>query len=456
MNAEPAADALAALRACSSQEPGLNKTLSAVWEMVEPSEIVADLECELIVANMAQAPPLVHNSRYATTNCKAIVPERLIVADERFLLEVEAAVRSFELAGPLATCPYVQSDEALFGLTDRISANPTKQVKRMRLASADSREKEQAVQDIVALTYLFFIGHEMGHLLNGNDTHSFAEFVQPDAPLEYRLTNAVVKLRRHAEEFASFGFDLPGFEAAITPGSEVEQTSAELRRQIADLNMNHTAWFNGETQADATGTRILTECLAAIDDPGTRRRCMYRMARGMFATAMYAWYKDLRGFCQALSIEGLSNAQQLVLAMAEDRKHYIHAASLFGDVHRFTLLRAERVLEALIRDRTTLFDKTAIASHWRDNQGRDAESDTMLYEVAARYYLLASMMDTAVKLAYFGAGTAWVIEADRRRGTQQMFLMSFESVAAAMRRVRRMLHASKEVACGVLQEETEA
>ena len=54
--------------------------------------------------------------------------------------------------------------------------------------------------------------------------------------------------------------------------------------------------------------------------------------------------------------DGLPNSRSLSLAMAQSRETYVNAASLFGDVHRFTLLRAERAIEALIKSRSDMFE----------------------------------------------------------------------------------------------------
>jgi len=48
-------------------------------------------------------------------------------------------------------------------------------------------------------------------------------------------------------------------------------------------------------------------------------------------------------------------------------------------------------------------------------------------------------MDTAVKIAYTGCSTAWMLDVDRARGTPQRFLMTFESIGSAVARLQQQL-----------------
>ena len=153
---------LAELREYQTEDYVLQEMLTAMWNIIEQSEIAAELEYEIVIGNLAQASRALQKSHYATSNSKVLLPERLIIVDERFLIETEAAIRSFEIAGPLESCPYLRSDEDLFGLTDRITTNPYKSVARLRGMTSRAPEKEQAIRHTVALTYLFFIGHELG------------------------------------------------------------------------------------------------------------------------------------------------------------------------------------------------------------------------------------------------------------------------------------------------------
>ncbi len=441
-DSEPSA--LAELRANEASDEVTLAVLEEVWAIVERSRIAADVDIDLLVCDFEQTSPRLSGSRYATDAAKALPAEGLVVVSERFLLETEAAVRAFEASGPLAACPYLRSDEDLFALTDRIGSDPRRQVHRLRGLTAGAAENERRVRDALAGLYLFFVSHEIGHLAGGRADANFTTFVDPDEPLEHRLANAVVKLRRHAEEFAGLGFDLPGGERALQPGDEIEQASAALRVRLERLETNHRIWFEEETAADELGTRLVLEHLDGLARTSKEDadEAMYRLVRGVFAAAMYSWYRDLRAFSRGLPDGSFANTQQLALVMSQQREQYIRAASLFGEVHRFTLLRAERLIEAAIGARSRVYaedgavDLAELQVQPEDDAGRRRVA--YLYEAVSRDYLLRSLMDTAVKIAYVGASTAWILETDRRRGTSQVFLMLFESVAAALERIQRM------------------
>ncbi len=117
--------------------------------------------------------------------------------------------------------------------------------------------------------------------------------------------------------------------------------------------------------------------------------------------------------------------------MMEGRERYIHSASLFGERHRFTLLRAALALETIIRARTNWFDRAPDQrSIWDD--------EPWLAQSLQRYFLLCACMDTAVKLATIGCSTRWMLDADARRGTPQLFVMQFFGIDHAVARVKQM------------------
>jgi len=433
---------LSELRAQKPRDEVVEDILERVWKILAQSGTAQGLEFEVLVGDFANASKALQRSEFATDNCVSLLSQNLVVANECFLTEMEGAVRAFETTEALEACPYLRSDEDLFGLIDAVGRDPHKFVRRSRQLTAGVTDKEDAVRDAIALTFVFFIGHELGHLINKNNAQNFTEFVDTREALEHRLANAVVKLRRHAEEFDSFGFDLPGFERVHAKGDDIERSSADLRKQLERLELNHSVWFERENKADEVGTRVVLEYLDSLGDDAAANTAMYRASRGVFAAAMFSWYRDLRAFCRALAIGDLPNSQAFTLAMTHNRERYIQAASLFGEVHRFTLLRAERFVQAMIKARSNALGPGPGPASLKG--ASDPGSDTTLWEAVSRYYLLCIMMDTAVKIANFGSATAWVLETDRKRGTNQVFMMTFETITAAMARLRGYLNRSQE------------
>jgi hypothetical protein len=56
-------------------------------------------------------------------------------------------------------------------------------------------------------------------------------------------------------------------------------------------------------------------------------------------------------------------------------------------------------------------------------------------ESLKRYLLLCIIMDTAVKMAYVGCSTGWILDADEKRGTPQVLTMIFEPIDVAVKRM---------------------
>jgi hypothetical protein len=383
--------------------------------------------------------PLVH-----TDSCKVILDPPTVLVSERFLLELEAAVRSFGLARPLLGCQYLRSDEELFALAHRVRADLPGLLTRLR------RRGDKDAEDALTRTLLFFVAHEVGHLYEDADERSYATFIQADAPLETRVANAAMKLCRHVDEFARYNFDLPLWDDTADPESDVRLRERELTstEELARVRARHVRFFGDEVAADEAGVRILVEHLAhlAEDDEAVAMRAAALTVDGLFAAGVFSWYRDLLTFGEKLGTQRPPDSRTLASKMLEGRETYVHAASLFGDEHRFTLLRAALAAEAIMRSRSDYFDRDDRTIWWTKPEPngepwwrRPPDAAWWEKQTLQRYWLLCILMDTAVKISYMGCTTAWVLEADRERGFDQLFFMTFESVASAVARLQQQL-----------------
>ncbi|KPJ57904.1 MAG: hypothetical protein AMS16_00430 [Planctomycetes bacterium DG_58] len=440
----------------------------AVLDMLKAVRILPELR--VLVVDFDAANEAVRASVYHTDSSRAVFEPPTVVVNAAFLLELESAFRSFDLSESLLGCQYLRSDEDLFGLVERIRHDPTAYLARLRrLGQQESKRDRAYIVETLTMVALFFISHEIGHLVDAVDERSYATFLQPDAPLEHRVANAVIKLCRHADELAKFGFDLPGAQKAVDEDSEIREWERQLAKEIETLKTNHTKWFGDEVSADRQATELLTSYLndLARSDPFLADQYRYVVVKGLFAAALYSWYGDLLLFGRKMGMDQAPDARTLMLRMMQERETYIRAASLFGEVHRFTLLRATLAIEAVIRAGSDFFDrkddsKTIWWSReradgdsrrddtrkwwekifvWRPDQkveDRDVLRDWWQAESLQRYYLLCVMMDTAVKIAYTGCATGWILDVDRKRRSLQLFMMNFESIGVAVQRLRRI------------------
>ncbi len=387
----------------------------------------------ILVVDYSSASPALRSSRYWTDGAKALARHSIVVVNARFLLEIEATLRTFEQAWELIAIPQLRGDDAMFGLVRRLRDNLDSELRRLRRTD-ERRARAQPVADTVpaqlALALAFFLAHEAGHLRDALDDRSFSSFVRPGAPLETRVAGAVVKLCRHVEDLAAAGFDLPGGGAVLDRRSELRRREQELRADVDEADLvNHAAWFEEERAADRWGAEILVDHLAQLaeNDPVAAEGERNLLVKGVFGAAMHSWFRDLMTFGEKLPHGGLADSRSLALAFAMDRMRYVNAAELFGDIHRFTLLRATLMIEEVLSP-TGVFDRPeAERGMWAGGPAADS---------LQRYVLLCILMDTAVKLATIGCATGWMLDVDRARGTEQIFVITFESVAAAVERLR--------------------
>jgi hypothetical protein len=432
-------------------DPIVRSTLESAWGLVAESEAAASLdELHLCVLNPAVATPELKASRYFTESCQALSDEKVIVVNEEFLLELETAIRSFEQSDSLLGCPFLKSDAQMFGLIQRIRSGPGRYRDRLRRQTqretADAAA-EPTLRHALTLVTLFFLGHELGHFVGGHPAGQFATFVDPDSPLEEQIEGAVVKLCRHVDEFAPTQFGLPGFERVADPSSDVRQVAGKYRAQDERRYERQEAFFANEADADNWANRTVIAHLEAIAkrDEVEAERALYILSKGLFVSALYTWYRDLEVFGRKLDFEAINDSRIIGLALVRGREQYIHASSLFGELHRFTLLRAALALEVIMRARTTWFELPRDArSIWCAHGAEAVAADPAirrewwLAESLQRYFLLCISMDMAVKIANVGCMTGWLKDADTRRDSPQLLFMEFESIDQAVKRLQRI------------------
>jgi len=441
-------DELLAYRTTDAIVTGALEYASGAVSALEASRSLDELQ--LCLLNPAVASRSLMASQYFTRGCQALLKEKLIVVNEQFLLDIETAIRSFAQSETLLGAPFLRNDAQMFGLVRRIEADPARYLARLRRqgqrSTADA-DAEQQLRKELGMVAMFFIGHELGHFMHGHPSGQFATFVDPDAPLERRIEDAVVKLCRHVDEFAPTQFGLPGFGQVANATSEVRRVVGELRARDENRYQQHEAFFANEAQADEWANQFVVAHLRAMakDDAAESERALYLLARGVFVAALYTWYQDLDLFARKIGIERIADTRELDIEMMQGREHYIHAASLFGERHRFTLLRAALALEVIMRACTTWFEcapetRSIWCAHPAAVAAVDPESRGAywLSESLQRYFLLCACMDTAVKLANVGCSTKWMLDADRRRRTQQLFIMMFMGIDHAVNRVKQM------------------
>lgn len=435
-------------------------------------------ELRVFLVDFNEASREIRSSLYYTDSCMIVLePVPIIILNAAFILDLETAFRSFDLSESLLSSQYLRSDEDLYSLVrrirlnGRIRPNPSAYLTRLR-----ELERQEGIHDrgyiieTLAMIALFFICHEIGHKLGGSGSSNYSTFLKIDAKLEDKVANAVIKLCRHTDEFVKYKFGLSGFERVVDKSSEIREQERKLSKEIeVSLIDRHKKWFDDEAGADKWATELLTGYLTETDQRDSFLADQYRYVavKGLFVTALYTWYRDLLTFGEKMGFQRAPDGKTLSIEMMNNRETYIKAASLFGEDHRFTLLRAVLAIEAIIRSGSDFFDrqddsKTIWWSRkdadrdrspndtrkwwqkifvWWSGQKSDNQEvvrEWWLKESLQRYSLLSIMMDTAVKIAHLGCSTGWILEVDRIRGSEQIFMMEFEPIDKAVHRLRRV------------------
>jgi len=427
-------DASRELAVRESTDPVVREVAARVRQLLDTVELPDEAaRVRIFFADFTEAGPKLRDSKYFTRTCQALPDDRLIVINAAFILEMEAALRSFHpphtFFGSLHLC-----DKAMFAMVQRL-ADPRQLLVGLRADQKAVAGGEPAgVLDGLTLLALFFAGHELGHVLSGQQQRSFATFVSP-GDLEASVANASVKLARHIDELEALGFGLSG----STPGGggDREIRAREKNRYfILDSDYaNHDKWFADEVAADRAADDILRrhfDRLGEADVYSAAWQC-YLAVHVLCVAALCAWYRDLFAFCTSMGMDPVDSMRQLTGQMLRGPEQYIRAASLFGEVHRSTLLRSALAIQALLKAPAADIDgqPRCASGAGAVSAERERLRQSWRQESLRRYYLIATLLDTAVKIAYVGSSAGYLQEQLAGRP----FLMSFQPLETALRRV---------------------
>ncbi|SEM36628.1 hypothetical protein SAMN04489760_1123 [Syntrophus gentianae] len=432
-----------ALAQFESTDPFIQRALQAMVPLLEGTEASERLaNSQLYVVDYRDAPPDILKGRFYTDNCAALLEEQAILVNEAYLLETEAAMRSFGLAGKLYAIPYLRSDEDLFGLVDRIQPDPRRYVNRLRLLDhlPGREEADSEAVDSLAILLMFLIGHELGHLNQNQDQRAFGAFIDPEAPLETHVGSSLVKLARHVRELNRLGCTLPVFREVIDESSEIGLNVKNWCEKLSDSQLNYQHWYLDESNADDHAAVLLQQVLDRMvaTNPFRADHLLACIVNALFATALYYWQRDLMIFLCKLGCNKLTNVMDLALIMARQHENYIHAADLFGEVHRFTLLRAILTMDALLHARGAYSEPIDKPVRRIEPVNELPELDrNIARECLLREQLLCIHVDTAVKIAYSCLASGWMLESGKAR--EQIHYMVFESIQQSVGRLKELM-----------------
>jgi len=379
-----------------------------------------------------------------TNNCKALIrgfETPIIICNADLFYEIEAAIRSF-----LISQQQIPNDEKLFKLVPEIQSDTKGYLTRIRKLYGNFRSTSSLDNQVVAqmkVVMLFLIGHEIGHIKDAGEGRSFINRLNPDAPLEKRVANAVVRMCRHVEEFNELGYDLPGWKDAADLKSRVRKAELQLREkeELMVYYENTSQWYQDEVSADKIAAAIILHYLNGLKKIDALEAEHFFISN-LFFMSVYYLYKDIYNFSIKACGKPMENSSELMICMMKSRDQYIKAASLFGDVHMFFLLRSILAIEKILEQRTDFFrtDKCEntiwISKEEFEKLDKNEQMTTFwYYSNLQKYVLLSIIMDTPIKFAYVGCSTGWFKEIDKQRGTPQLLFLTFETIDQAIQRL---------------------
>jgi hypothetical protein len=394
---------------------------------------------ELVVADFSGASEQLLGSLYFTPLACSFPQESLIIINAELIKELDSTVRAFEQYPILAHTPYLAGDEQMFKLAR--AARSGAEAQEMRQGPAMS---QRAAVRQVELAVRFIVGHELGHILRGGEGGDFRSLPGLDTPAEQRIELAVTKLGRHVDDLGRHGFDLPLWEGMTAPSSPMRRTEQSYAERLGHEYVNQSIWFADEEKADTWAEDLLRASLvAARSDPIAAHYERYLMCKALFALAIGCWYRDMLQLGEMLNWEEPLTHSALMAALFTDRENYVRLAALFGEIHRLPLLRAwhaiKRLFEAMPVELWVSPEDRALkyTGGWPPTTPRD-EKAWLCSESLRRFWLLAMLMDTPIKIATVGMTMGWYREQIEAGDMRQMLFVNFEDISQAWARVLQM------------------
>lgn len=396
---------------------------------------------------------------FYTAACSSILPKNLkpiILCNENYLYEIEAATRGNEMASVYNTEPIFLRDASIYSFIRNAMPDPRMLVLQMRADAISQGEPgastyEEHIMLHLTQALLFFAGHELGHLQEHHQQASLLSIFEDSDALQENIETAVVRMCRHGEEFWNEGNGLGGYDWVKDRNSNIRKIEQKYR-SLSVRFANADDWYIKEKEADQFSIKILLSYLEKIYEQNSYEgiKTQYYLIETLHSIGIYSMYRDLTTLADRICSFSISHSSQLSLCMAMNREQYIKASSIFSDVHRPILLRSLTVIGDLLEareefsglspeDRTKVVTEDEYKKLLASKNYRKLELRMWYTQSWQRLVLQDILLDTNVKLTMHACASGWISEIDKKRGKPQGFFMNFESMEDAIRRLLKFL-----------------
>jgi hypothetical protein len=436
---------LSELRDRESQDPVVATSADATRRLLSSiSEPAGVASVELVVADFDGASKELLDSPYFTPVASSFPHQSLVVVNANMMRELTFVADAFDRYKVLADVPFLAGDDLMFQLVHAVRSITRGEAARTSNEGQASTMPPSTVVKQVELALRFIVGHEMGHLFAGGKGGSFGSLPGEEAPIDERIELAVTKLGRHVDDFARHGLDLPLWEDIVARSSRMRQPERTYAESLGHEYTNLSQWFADEEKADTWGEDLLRVSLqaTAASDPLQAHFERYLMSKALFALGVGSWYRDLLELGEKLG-EGPLTSSGIQSALLADRNNYIRLAGLFGEVHRFLLLRARNAIKRLFEEMPAELwvgpeeRRVRYAGAWPP-QTPSEDKAWLCSESLRHFWLLAMLMDTPIKIATVGVTMGWYRERIEAGGKPQLLFLNFEDIDDAWARVLEM------------------
>jgi hypothetical protein len=356
----------------------------------------------------------------------------VVICNEAFLVELEAAIRIFEPGDR------VMQEEKLVTFVRNVSNNPERALKEIRAdtsLSVASNQTDNHIADHMRVLLLFLVSHEIGHVLSHDEV---AGFTPQTAATDERIEFAKANMCRHADEFNRNGFFLFGGSPDKQTWSDLmTKDDPELAARLRSLYSATSRAWDSEVQADRFAARTAQTYLETIDKANARLGAQEQQLffETLFVASVYNWYRDLTAFADDACGGPFKNARAFQDCLTEDRRRYLQASRLFGETHRFMMVRSLQTLEGLLKGRRTSFWMAApLRDGLNEQQADEARRSLGLLAARYRFELLTNLQDTPLKLSMAGCEEGFVTKLLVPGGKITFILYRLEDEIAAVER----------------------
>ena len=305
-----------------------------------------------IVVFDARAAPVPITNLLGSTCVLIGLSKPTLACDEKFMAFSEVALRVFEESGGSAF-----TKNSLMTLAPLVGRDPYRALElvrgRMRPGNIVRDHMSEAnVIGMMSNALSYYVAHELGHLAA---CEFGSTFDQPTIPATAQ--GASLKMCRHLDEFGALGmwmWDRYPYGTADLGARDFNRRSG---RELLAADDIYQRRYTSERRADDYAIRQVLDYLSNLDrtSPDNARYEEWMMSQAVFAIGLFSWAQAAGEFgeryCLAWTRSGYVDGGALSECLGASKESQVEAATLFGAVHPFMLLRSQRMLTALVGER---------------------------------------------------------------------------------------------------------